>query len=97
MNEEEIRAHAVCAKCGKKIGHDNAATFFTLDIRRWLIDFDAVKRQSAFALMVGHSAIAQALGPNEDMAKSIGSVEITLCEECGFDPVAPIKLFEGAE
>jgi hypothetical protein len=89
MKEEELRKHAKCSICGKGIGHTGLPFFWTLTVDRYGIDFEAMKRQDGLAAYLGgHTGIAEALGPNEDMAEKImDTVTLTLCEDCAMKPV----------
>ena len=48
-------------------------------------------------MLVGSVAIAQALGPDEDLARSVrGPVEITVCHTCSLEE-EPLRLYELVE
>jgi hypothetical protein len=88
MKENELRKHTKCSRCGKGIAHTGPPFFWTLTIERYGIDFEAMKRQDVLAAYIGHTGLAEALGPNEDMAKKImDTVTLTLCEKCAMEPV----------
>lgn len=89
MKEKELRALASCKGCGKKLGasfRDNHSLpfFWKITFERFMLDDDAMRRQAGLEMMVGgHVGIAQALSPNEDLAKRIsGPTTICLCEHC---------------
>ena len=69
--------------CGKGIGHTGLPSFWRVKIRRYGLDMNALKRQQGLGMMLGgHGMLAQVMGPDEDMAKVMSSVEITICEDC---------------
>jgi hypothetical protein len=84
MKEEELRKHTRCSICGKKIGHTGLPFFWTLAVDRYGIDFEAMRRQDGLAAYLGgHTGLAEAVGPNEDMAEKVmDTVTLTLCEYC---------------
>lgn len=85
MKEKELRQHAVCSKCGRKIGHTGVPLFWTVEVRRHGIKLDAVKRQSGFAMMMGSPELARVMGPDEEMTEELYSANMTLCENCGME------------
>ena len=89
MKEKELRQLAVCKGCGKKLGasfRDNHTLpmFWKITAERFIIDDGAMKRQAGLEMMLnGHVGLAQAMGPDEDMAKRIMEpVILCLCEHC---------------
>jgi hypothetical protein len=83
MKEDELREHTVCSKCNKKIGHIGLPLFWTAHIQRYGLKMDAIKRNAGLAAFFnGHAGLARIMGANEDMAESILSHKITLCEDC---------------
>lgn len=84
MKEAELRAVAKCAGCDKPFGHTGLPLFWRVTIERYGVDALAIQRQTGLEMMLGgHVAIAQAMGPNEDMAKPMMEpVTVTLCEHC---------------
>lgn len=93
MKEKELRKVAECEICHKKIGSTGLPLFWRVRIRRFGVLVDAVKRQAGLEMMMdGHVAIAQIMGPNEDMAKQISEIEITVCEKCACDKALPVAV-----
>lgn len=77
-----------CAVCGRH--HENPA-FYRVTLESCVLDGKAVRRQLGLGMMMGNAAIAQALGPNEDMAKIVSSERKTLCLDCALKmPVAAL-------
>ncbi len=93
MKEKELRKAAVCAVCHKRIGEAQLPLFWRVRIRRFGVLLDVVKRQAGLEMMMdGHVAIAQIMGPDEDMAKLISEIEITVCEKCACDKALPVAV-----
>jgi hypothetical protein len=86
MKERELRERCTCAMCGKKIGATGLPMFWTVEIKRYVIDLAAAQRQQALGLMLG-GALAMHMGPDEDMAKEFGEpATLTVCAHCVADP-----------
>ncbi len=91
MKELELRQHADCTGCGKKIGHTGLPLFWRVTVERFGIDMQAVKKQSALAEWMGNATLARAMGTDDDMATPVmAPVTITLCEQCSVDCQLPI-------
>lgn len=92
MREKELREHAICSKCGKKIGHTGIPMFWTADIRRHALDANALRRQAGLTMMLGGSgALAMAMGPDEELTVEMEARSITLCEECALPLMALLE------
>jgi len=87
MKERELREHSECSLCHRLIGHTGIPLFWTVKVCRYGVDLAAMKRQDGLAAMLGgHPGIAQAMGPDEDMANAVmEQVELTLCESCAME------------
>lgn len=82
MKEAELRKHADCSLCGNKIGATGLPLFWTVEIKRYGLDVNALRRQTGLGMMLS-PALAMTMGPNEDMAIQIGDTDtITVCENC---------------
>ena len=91
MKERELREHAKCALCGQGIGKAGSSMFWTAKITSWILDMRALQRQTGMEMMLGGEvALAQIMGPNEDMAKKMVDVEITVCETCAEEKSLPL-------
>jgi hypothetical protein len=96
MKENELREHAVCSICGKKIGHTGLPLFWTVEIKRHGLLLDAIRRQDGLtALMGGHAGLSAIMGPNDEMTECILTATLTLCEKCAV--VADLPVAELAE
>jgi hypothetical protein len=84
MKERELRAHATCSMCRKKIGESGMPLFYRVTIERFGVKLDAVRRQTGLEMMLnGHVAIAQAMSPDEDMAVPVmEKLVLVVCETC---------------
>ncbi len=86
MKEMELRKHAVCSICGKKIGHTGLPLFWVVEFKRYGINLDALKKQDGLtAMLAGHAALANLMGPDEPMAECIAEAKLTFCEKCAAD------------
>ena len=98
MKERELRAHAVCSLCRKKIGESGVPLFYRVTLERFGVKLDAVRRQTGLEMMLnGHVAIAQAMGPDEDMAVPVmEKVVLVVCESCStsLEPCCVARLAE---
>jgi len=94
MKEHQLRLTANCANCKKPFGHTGAPFFFRVKIEQHIVDMAAVRRQSGLGMMLGHGALAAAMGPDEDMTKVTRTVEMTLCADCCTEN--PMMLMEKA-
>lgn len=75
-----------CALCGKPPAHDNYPLFWRLNVERFCVDGDAVRRQQGLELMLGSPALARAMGTDEDIAKAVfGPRQLLVCEPCVTD------------
>ena len=94
LKESELRKHATCALCRRKIGQTGLPLFYLVSIERHGVDMAAVNRQSGLEQMLGNCAsIAQAIGPNEDMtAMLMDRGTITICEPCSHKDVTVAEL-----
>lgn len=95
MKEKELRECATCAVCGKKIGKTGMPMFWRVRIERHGIDGNAMRRQIGLEMMLGSVAIAQAMGPDEDMTTPLMEpVTFTVCEDCCTKQVCVAELAE---
>ena len=93
MKEKELRKAAKCVICGKGIGHTRLPLFWRVRIERWGLKMDALQRQQGLAMILGgHALLASVMGPDEDMAEKISSIEVTICETCAMEENLPVAL-----
>jgi hypothetical protein len=96
LKESELRKHAVCACCRRKIGESGLPLFYLVSIERHGVKMDAVDRQTGLEQILGGCAsIAQAMGPDEDMTGVLMErATITVCERCSTENVMVARLAE---
>lgn len=96
MKERELRAHATCSMCREKIGKSGLPLFYRVTLERFGVKLGAVRRQTGLEMMLnGHVAIAQAMGPDEDMAMPLmEKLVLVVCESCStkMDPCCVAQL-----
>lgn len=96
MKEAELRKHSVCSLCAKGIGASGLPLFWRVTVERFGVDLTAVRRQDGLGAMLGHSALAAVMGPDETMARPVMEpVKLTVCEDCAcnrFMPVAALGI-----
>lgn len=91
MNEDELRKHATCDLCKKRIGHTGLPLFWRVRIERFGIDLAAVKRQDGLGAFLGNSQLARVMGDDPVMAKpAMEAKTLTLCETCACERGLPI-------
>ena len=81
MKEDELRKVAECGICHKKIGASGLPLFWRVRLERYGLNTEACSRQQGLGMMIS-PAIARVMGPDENLADKIDSVEITVCETC---------------
>lgn len=86
MKEAELAKHMHCDCCKKVVTHGGLPLFWVLTIERHGIKVDAVKRQMGLGMMLGSPALAQVMGPDEDMTVPMSEPrKFTLCEPCALE------------
>lgn len=85
MKEKELREHAICSRCNKRIGHSGLPLFWRVRVERFGINLRAVRRQDGLAAMLEGPALAQVMGTDEVMAMLLCSQVLTLCEPCAME------------
>lgn len=96
-----------CRLCGKGVMHNNDVTFHRVTIERFVVNLPAVRRQHGLETMFTSAgdmrgvAIAQVMGPNENMAQTLPELRQTgfVCEPCAmkFDRQSLFELGERLE
>jgi len=84
LKERDVERLGPCAVCGKSlIGGGRLPLFYVVRISRAGFDLPAINRRVALGALLQSSALAQAMGPDEDIAKIInGPTEVAVHEEC---------------
>lgn len=87
MKETELRQHATCSMCGRKILHAGLPLFWRVTVERFGIDMQAAQRQTGLAMLLGSPALAAVMGPDEDIAAPVMDPKVlTVCEVCVLKP-----------
>lgn len=86
MKEKELREHAKCDVCGKKIMSEGLPLFYVVTVERYGIDVKKCERQDHLAGFMGSSQLAAVMGPGEVLAKPMMEpVKLTVCEgDCAY-------------
>lgn len=93
IKQSELRKIATCALCEKKVGHDGNILFWRVEIRRYGIRADRVRRQTGLEMMMGSPALAAIMGPDEDLAEPVMEPrQVTVCEPCALNRAAPLAI-----
>lgn len=82
MKEKELREAATCDLCKRQVMAFGMPLFLRVTVTRYGIKADPVRRQTGLAMVMGNALLANAMGPNEDMAEIISERTITACETC---------------
>lgn len=95
MRENELRESATCFKCQKPIGHAGHPMFYRLTLETFGLDYNAIQRQTGLTMALGgHAALAQVMGPDEEMAKPLGEAcKLTVCVPCMLEGDLTLLLF----
>jgi len=95
MKESELREKANCGLCGLPIGHTGIPIFYRVKIESFGLNASAIQRKTGLEMMLGgHSELARIMGPDEDMAESMGpATEFTVCQSCYTEKTNPLMVF----
>lgn len=81
MKERELREHAECNYCGRKVGVCRSPWFQVIEVKTFAIELSAIQRQTGLAMML-NPMLAMHMGPDEDMATVVDTEKTTMCFEC---------------
>lgn len=92
MKEQELREHAVCSLCKRRIGEAGVPIFYRLQIDTFGLDLNALQRQQGLTMQLGgNAALAAAMGPDQEMAHPVGdTATLTVCQQCAIDARYPV-------
>ncbi len=98
LKEKELRRHAVCGHCGRKIGETKLPIFYLVTVERHGIDMQALQRQQGLGMMLGgNGLLAMHMGANEDMTIPLmEKATVMICEECSTLDLCVAQLAEYA-
>ena len=79
-----------CVVCKKGLAHNRGLTFYRVKIDHMVFDVAALGRlhalESLFGGGSGGAALAEAMGPDEDLAQEITSTgTVLVCQDCGIE------------
>lgn len=79
MKQSELKN---CHICGKGLMHDHQIYFYKVKVEQFVFDLSAIQRQHGLEMSMGASAaLAQIMGPDNDLAQGTGEVEVLICAE----------------
>lgn len=87
----KLREFEKCASCGRGMAAAGIH-FYRVEVEQLVLDQPAIQRQHGLEMMLGDAALASALGPDEDLAVSVGKGQGLLCAECGLRMPAAVML-----
>jgi len=77
LKERDLRP---CALCGN---HHVGLILYRVTVETFCLDLGAMRRQIGLGMMMGgNAAIAQVMGPDEDMANRVDTSTVILCLDC---------------
>lgn len=85
LKYKELAGFGPCPLCRKPLldPDKNSATFYVISVSRAMHDQHAIRRAIGLELQLGSPAIAQAMGPDEDLAKIFdGPKKVVVHEGC---------------
>lgn len=85
MKERELERLGNCVVCGKPLFDREKAglTFYRIQVTRLGANLGAIERRMGLGMMLGSPAVAQAMGPDEDLAIQLGETsDVLVHEEC---------------
>lgn len=96
MKQDELIKRATCCLCRKKLGETKfPLLFYVVEMTRYALDVNAIRRQSGLEMMLGgHAGLARAMGPDEDMATEFSNATVTVCDQCAMKETMVAQLAE---
>lgn len=77
------REFSPCVVCNKGVAHEGNLCFYRLKIEHMVLNVGAINRQHGLEMMLGgHGAIAQAMGLDEDLARTASDCTVLVCADC---------------
>lgn len=79
-----------CVICKRGLAHDGGFLFYRLTVERMAFDPRAVQERAGMEMMFGGghgaAALAEAMGPDRDLAVSLGAPRtVCVCDTCSTD------------
>lgn len=92
MKRDELQK---CCICREGVMKDRQITFSRVTVERFLVDVGAVQRAHGLEMVLGGNGfLANAMGPNEDLAKRFHENEVFVCDSCGIEQLTILELSE---
>lgn len=83
MNESELRKHATCSVCRKKLGETGLPIFWIMTAERYGLNLRAVERLTLTMLLGGNAQLASVFSPDENYTVVLRErVSFMICEPC---------------
>ena len=79
MKRAEIKN---CLLCGKVVAHNNDLTFYRVSITRLILNPRAIQQRQGLEMMLGSPALAEVMGPDDDLANEFSSHDFLVCQPC---------------
>ena len=79
MKREGIKP---CILCGKGMANGNNLMFYQVRLTRFVINPGAVQRQAGLEMMLNSPALAQVMGPDENLAEELSKLDALVCATC---------------
>lgn len=90
-----------CLICGNGVMHCRSPLFYRIKIDHMMMDLKAVQRAQGLEMMMGGgvegSVIANAMGPDEDLAFRFSGDTFLICQECSIKDISISRLCEYIE
>ena len=94
MKQREIQK---CVFCDRGVMHSASPMFYQIEVDTMVIDVAAVQRQAGLEQFIGNVSIANIMGTDADLAKSISKVKCFVCMECALQQQVIAAIPEIAE
>ncbi len=82
MKRKDIKP---CVLCGKGIMHDNNILFYQVTLTRLGVNLGAVQQRAGLEMMLGSPVLAEVMGPDEDLATKITTIQFLICDPCALE------------
>lgn len=95
FNDREIQSFVACSRCKHPIAHKGIPTFYTVEIKQFAINEQAIRRRDANVRFMGTASGSAALGFNDSMAVQVPfNVRFAVCITC-INDIMTEELFNG--
>lgn len=92
---KESRLRKKCGVCQEGVFNNGAIQLLEVDVTVHLVDPHAIRRQVGLEMqMGGAAALAQHMGPDEDMTKPAYKLPFLMCQECACKQQSLMQILE---